>query len=301
MARKKGCVWTGLSCICTPLHKLIDWTWRLPFQDKRVEGLHATCSSSLEWSLKLPIIGVIYDVFGSCESLFEAKIRKYGRAVKPIEDVDSSCSQKIRKWQLLSRYDLSGCDHCKKKWDEGGLHEPHRTINQRSIEAQRCTRHQTKAVFDAASPPLLCLTALAHESPPSPFPEIDFQLLTDVAYPDTQIEHDTDPASTMVAALSIADMIMSSDELTVVLGVVVSAAQLIDYNLKITGTMSEIYNRVKDAPERIVRYTIHIYQIIIACGVIQVCTDLNILLIEHQLQSISAEEQSSRDHPSRLH
>jgi hypothetical protein len=82
---------------------------------------------------------------------------------------------------------------------------------------------------------------------------------------------------------------MSGVELIAVLGVAASAAQLINCSLNVIGTISEIYSRVKDAPNRMIRYTTQINQIIAACRAIQGYKDLNTPLIGHQLQSTFAE------------
>jgi hypothetical protein len=82
---------------------------------------------------------------------------------------------------------------------------------------------------------------------------------------------------------------MSGVEFIVALGVAASAAQLIDCSIKVIGTISEIHSRVKDAPNRIIRYTTQINQIIAACRAVQGHKDLDTPLISHQLQSTFAE------------
>ncbi|CZR68475.1 uncharacterized protein PAC_18374 [Phialocephala subalpina] len=82
---------------------------------------------------------------------------------------------------------------------------------------------------------------------------------------------------------------MSGIELIAVLGVAASAAQLIDYSLRVIGTISEIYSRVEDAPKRVVRYTAQINQIIAASKAIEEYQDLHTLLVDTQLQNTLAE------------
>lgn len=82
---------------------------------------------------------------------------------------------------------------------------------------------------------------------------------------------------------------MSGAEFIAILGVAASASQLIDYSLKVIGTLSEIYNRVKDAPTRVVRYTTQINQIVAAGRAIEEYRDLHTSLIDSQLQNTLAE------------
>jgi hypothetical protein len=86
---------------------------------------------------------------------------------------------------------------------------------------------------------------------------------------------------------SIAEM--SGLELIAVVGVAASAAQLIEYSLKIIGMVAEIYSRIRDAPKRIVQYTTQINQIIAACRAIQEYKSLDTPLIDDQIRSIFGE------------
>lgn len=67
---------------------------------------------------------------------------------------------------------------------------------------------------------------------------------------------------------------MSGLELITVLGVAASAAQLIDYSLKVIAAVSDIYSRVKDAPKRVVRYTSQVHALVEAGRAIQDIQDL---------------------------
>ncbi|CZR68737.1 uncharacterized protein PAC_18636 [Phialocephala subalpina] len=89
---------------------------------------------------------------------------------------------------------------------------------------------------------------------------------------------------------------MSGLELITVIGVAASAAQLVDYSLKLIRTISEIYNRAKDAETRLVRYTSQIYQILEVGRAIQDNEDLQSPLVHNQLQCTLAEvKQLDRD------
>jgi hypothetical protein len=82
---------------------------------------------------------------------------------------------------------------------------------------------------------------------------------------------------------------MSGAEAIAVLGVVASAAQLVDYSLKVIGAISDIYDRVKGAPNRVARYTTQIYQITETGRAIQENQNLQNPLIHSQLRSTLAE------------
>jgi hypothetical protein len=82
---------------------------------------------------------------------------------------------------------------------------------------------------------------------------------------------------------------MSGLELIAAVGVAASAVQLVDYGLKVIGTISETYIRVKDAPNRVARYTTQINQIIEVGRAIQQNQVLQSPLIHSQLQNTLTE------------
>jgi hypothetical protein len=82
---------------------------------------------------------------------------------------------------------------------------------------------------------------------------------------------------------------MSGLELITAVGVAASAAQLVDYSLKVIGTISEIHNRVKNAQSRATQYTSQINQIIEVGQAIQYNHELQSPLINSQLQKTLVE------------
>jgi hypothetical protein len=95
----------------------------------------------------------------------------------------------------------------------------------------------------------------------------------------------TDPAATK----TLSRITMSGLELIAAVGVAASAVQLVDYGLKVIGTISETYSRVKDAQNRVARYTTQIHQIIEVGRAIQQNQALQSPLIHNQLQNTLTE------------
>ena len=62
------------------------------------------------------------------------------------------------------------------------------------------------------------------------------------------------------ASLSFEEM--SGLELLGILGVAANVGQLLDYSLRLVSSVSEVYSRVKDAPEMVLYYTAQISQLV---------------------------------------
>jgi len=74
-----------------------------------------------------------------------------------------------------------------------------------------------------------------------------------------------------------------------VLGGLASIAQLLEYSLKLSSLVSEVYSRVKEAPERVIMHTAQIHQLVDTARLIERSSDLQKPIIEVHLKATLTE------------
>jgi hypothetical protein len=76
------------------------------------------------------------------------------------------------------------------------------------------------------------------------------------------------------------------------LGVLASIAQLLDYSLKLSSLVREVYSRVRDAPERVATHTAQIRQLVDTARLIGRSSDLQRPLVGIHIKATLAEAES---------